>query len=250
MTKSLLSKAADVGHAYQLARLLDDAAVNDDFQSSCTKRALHCLRRAAPSGPLASRPPQSSARFKNCRARFSASHPVSAMPTIARSSTENDNRLTPGGARMYARSDGVLQPRPDGCPSLCPANGLAFSGGSVPVSGPAGQQPGWPPWASCGQVVSSAHRSDGPGGDVFHSDLRWGRYTRTVEIRKACIEEAEQACAVVRRSITELCHVDHQGDAPTLSLWLANKTAENMRRWIAQTYVFVAAEQGQILIGT
>jgi hypothetical protein len=68
-----------------------------------------------------------------------------------------------------------------------------------------------------------------------------------VEIREACTEEAEDACAVIRRSITELCHADHQGDAPTLTLWLANKTAENMRRWIAQTYVFVAAELGQML---
>jgi GNAT superfamily N-acetyltransferase len=68
-----------------------------------------------------------------------------------------------------------------------------------------------------------------------------------MEIRAACTEEAEQACAVIRRSIKELCHADHQGDAPTLSLWLANKTAENMRLWIAQTYVFVAAEQGQML---
>jgi GNAT superfamily N-acetyltransferase len=68
-----------------------------------------------------------------------------------------------------------------------------------------------------------------------------------MEIREACMEEAEELCAVVRRSITELCHADHQGDAATISLWLANKTAENMRRWIAQTYVFVAAEQGRIL---
>jgi GNAT superfamily N-acetyltransferase len=68
-----------------------------------------------------------------------------------------------------------------------------------------------------------------------------------MEIRKACMEEAEQSCAVVRRSITELCHADHQGDVPTISLWLANKTAENVRRWIAQTYVFVAVEEGRIL---
>ncbi len=68
-----------------------------------------------------------------------------------------------------------------------------------------------------------------------------------MEIREAHIEEAEEACAVIRYSITDLCHADHQGDAPTLSLWLANKTTENMRRWIVQTYVFVAAEQGQIL---
>jgi hypothetical protein len=48
MTKSLLSKAADVGHAYQRARLLDDAAVNDDFQKLMheARAALLAARRA------------------------------------------------------------------------------------------------------------------------------------------------------------------------------------------------------------
>jgi GNAT superfamily N-acetyltransferase len=68
-----------------------------------------------------------------------------------------------------------------------------------------------------------------------------------MDVRKACLEDAEEACAVVRRSIAELCHADHQGDAATISAWLANKTAENMRRWIAQTFVFVATEDGRIL---
>jgi GNAT superfamily N-acetyltransferase len=61
------------------------------------------------------------------------------------------------------------------------------------------------------------------------------------------VEDADEACQVVRRSITELCHADHQGDAPTLVLWLANKTAENMCRWIAQHHVFVATEGNTIL---
>src|SRR5262245_59920082 len=68
-----------------------------------------------------------------------------------------------------------------------------------------------------------------------------------MEIRKACREDAEELCALSRRSITELCQADHQEDPPTISLWLANKTAENMRRWIAQTYVFVATEHGRIV---
>jgi GNAT superfamily N-acetyltransferase len=68
-----------------------------------------------------------------------------------------------------------------------------------------------------------------------------------MEIREACMEDAEESCAVIQRSITELCEADHQGDAPTISLWLANKTAENMRRWIAQTYMFVATEDGRIV---
>jgi GNAT superfamily N-acetyltransferase len=68
-----------------------------------------------------------------------------------------------------------------------------------------------------------------------------------MQIRAASIEDAEEACGVVRRSITELCHADHQGDERTLDLWLANKTAENMRRWITQHHVFVATEGGAIL---
>ncbi len=68
-----------------------------------------------------------------------------------------------------------------------------------------------------------------------------------MKIRKAHAEDADEACRIIRRSITELCHADHQGDAHTLTLWLANKTAENMCRWINQNHVFVATEGSTIL---
>jgi GNAT superfamily N-acetyltransferase len=68
-----------------------------------------------------------------------------------------------------------------------------------------------------------------------------------MEIRRPRPEEADEACRVIRRSIAELCHADHHGDAPTLALWLANKTADNMRRWIEQRHVLVAADDGAIL---
>jgi len=68
-----------------------------------------------------------------------------------------------------------------------------------------------------------------------------------MHVRRARVEDVEEACQVLRRSITELCHADHQGDAATLALWLANKTADNMRRWIAQHHVFVATEGNTIL---
>lgn len=68
-----------------------------------------------------------------------------------------------------------------------------------------------------------------------------------MEIRAARIEDAECACLILRRSITELCHQDHHGDAATIAAWLANKTADNMRRWIEQSYVFVAIEDMAIL---
>ncbi len=68
-----------------------------------------------------------------------------------------------------------------------------------------------------------------------------------METRRARPEEAEAACAVLRRSITELCHADHRGDAETISLWLANKTPENVRRWIERAVVLVAVEDGALL---
>jgi GNAT superfamily N-acetyltransferase len=69
-----------------------------------------------------------------------------------------------------------------------------------------------------------------------------------MQIRSARHDDAEQACEVVRRSITELCHADHRGDAPTLALWLANKTPDNMRRWIDQHCGFVATD-GAAIVG-
>jgi GNAT superfamily N-acetyltransferase len=68
-----------------------------------------------------------------------------------------------------------------------------------------------------------------------------------MEIRPAHAEDADTACAVVRRSIAELCHADHQGGQPRIDAWLANKTPENLRRWIAQSHVFVAVEHDRIL---
>jgi GNAT superfamily N-acetyltransferase len=68
-----------------------------------------------------------------------------------------------------------------------------------------------------------------------------------MEIRAARSEDAERACVVLRRSITELCDQDHRGDPATTTAWLANKTAENMRRWIEQSHVFVATEGTAIL---
>jgi GNAT superfamily N-acetyltransferase len=68
-------------------------------------------------------------------------------------------------------------------------------------------------------------------------------------VRAAREEDAEAACIVLRRSITELCVADHQGDRSTLALWLANKTPENVLRWISdpRNCVFVAAEGAAIL---
>jgi len=69
-----------------------------------------------------------------------------------------------------------------------------------------------------------------------------------MEIRVAIAEDAADACEVVRRSIIELCDADHRNDDAILSQWLANKTAENVGRWIARPdqTMLVAVEQGRI----
>jgi len=67
-----------------------------------------------------------------------------------------------------------------------------------------------------------------------------------MQVRLAHIADADRAVDVVRRSIQELCVPDHRGDAATISMWLSNKTADNMRRWIATNSVHVAVDDEQI----
>ena len=71
-----------------------------------------------------------------------------------------------------------------------------------------------------------------------------------MQIRKASVDDAVEACQVVRRSIAELCHADHQDDPIVLKKWLNNNTSDNMRSWIADpnSYVVVATE-GAAIIG-
>jgi hypothetical protein len=47
-----------------------------------------------------------------------------------------------------------------------------------------------------------------------------------MEIRDAVPADAAAACAVLRRSIVELCGLDHRSDPEILARWLANKTPE------------------------
>jgi len=68
-----------------------------------------------------------------------------------------------------------------------------------------------------------------------------------MHIRQARAEDAAAACAVVRRSIAELCHPDHGRDEVLLARWLSNKTVENVTRWIMQSHFVVAEEAGTIL---
>ena len=52
-------------------------------------------------------------------------------------------------------------------------------------------------------------------------------------IRPATPADARDLCAVVRRSIVELCVQDHGNDRALLRAWLRNKRAETAEAWIA-----------------
>lgn len=52
-------------------------------------------------------------------------------------------------------------------------------------------------------------------------------------IRLATAADADEACQVLRRSISELCVPDHGNDPAILQAWLANKTPESVAAWIA-----------------
>jgi GNAT superfamily N-acetyltransferase len=53
-----------------------------------------------------------------------------------------------------------------------------------------------------------------------------------ISVRRATLEDAEIAIAVVRESITRLCVADHENDPHTLEPWLRNKTTDDFARWI------------------
>jgi GNAT superfamily N-acetyltransferase len=67
-------------------------------------------------------------------------------------------------------------------------------------------------------------------------------------IRPAVPGDAEEACRVLRRSITECCRADHREDPALISGWLENKTAGNIRAWIqSRGYMVVAVRNGEIV---
>jgi hypothetical protein len=61
--------------------------------------------------------------------------------------------------------------------------------------------------------------------------------------------DATAGCAIMRRSIAELCLADHKNDPVILARWLGNKTVENFVAWIKQAdnSLMVAVEDREIL---
>jgi GNAT superfamily N-acetyltransferase len=61
-------------------------------------------------------------------------------------------------------------------------------------------------------------------------------------------DDADDAIEVVRASITQLCVADHHDDADTLARWLANKTPDHFRIWLANpdNHAVVAHVDGRL----
>ena len=72
-----------------------------------------------------------------------------------------------------------------------------------------------------------------------------------ITIRKATPKDAEAACAVLVRSITEICAPYYGNDEEVLAQWLENKTPANVRRWIEsdRSYCVVAVNDKGLVVG-
>jgi len=71
-----------------------------------------------------------------------------------------------------------------------------------------------------------------------------------MQIREANTEDAVEACQILRRSIAELCRLDHEDNPAVLEQWLGNKTPDNVRAWIAHPHnYFIVATEGTEILG-
>jgi GNAT superfamily N-acetyltransferase len=71
-----------------------------------------------------------------------------------------------------------------------------------------------------------------------------------VDIRDATPDDAEAACDVLRKSISQLCAADHGNDPAILGRWLGNKTPEIVAGWAKQSgNSLLLAVEGNVVLG-
>jgi len=72
---------------------------------------------------------------------------------------------------------------------------------------------------------------------------------KAYSIVRAEVQHAQEACKVLRRSISEVCAADYNNDAAILDEWLSNKTVENVASWIAssKTHAVVALDHNHVV---
>lgn len=69
-------------------------------------------------------------------------------------------------------------------------------------------------------------------------------------IRPATTDDAANICALIRRSITECCADDHQGDPELLKAWLRNKTVASVEAWLSDHEAHgIVGERGGVVHG-
>ena len=70
-----------------------------------------------------------------------------------------------------------------------------------------------------------------------------------IQIRQAAPEDADAACRVLCRSITECCIQDHQHQQDTLNAWLGNKTPAIVGGWFStpSNFPLVAECEGELV---
>jgi N-acetylglutamate synthase-like GNAT family acetyltransferase len=70
-----------------------------------------------------------------------------------------------------------------------------------------------------------------------------------MKLRLANVADSNVIATVLRRSIIELCVLDHGGDEHVLEQWLKNKTPSTIKSWIEDPdqFLVVAEDQGIIL---
>lgn len=66
---------------------------------------------------------------------------------------------------------------------------------------------------------------------------------------EASADHADDACHVLRRSISEICGPDYGNDSGIMDEWLSNKTPQNLVSWIedANNYAIVAVHQDAVV---
>src|SRR2546425_9946764 len=70
-----------------------------------------------------------------------------------------------------------------------------------------------------------------------------------IAVRRADPRDAQAATDVLRRSITELCALDHRGDSDTLGKWLPKKTPQDFLSWLARGGNFFGVAQAHSHVG-
>lgn len=72
----------------------------------------------------------------------------------------------------------------------------------------------------------------------------------TFEIRAAVPDDAAAICDALRESIQVCCKADHHDDPAIVARWLANKTTENVEKWVTAPHlVALVATRAEDMLG-